>query len=65
MKIDQTNALQQLKLSMSGYDGPTKSKIISLSETARDFFHLLEIFGKNKNVENFVNVWLLKNPIKK
>ena len=65
IKIDQTLALQKLKFSMSGYDGLKKSKIISLSETARDFFHLLESFGKNKNVIKFVNVWLLKNPIQK
>ena len=35
----------------------------SLSETARDFFHLLEAFGKTKNIKKFVNVWLLEDPV--
>ena len=35
----------------------------SLSEIARDFFHLLEAFGKTKNIKEFVNVWLLEDPV--
>ena len=35
----------------------------SLSEIARDFFHLLEAFGKTKNIKEFVKVWLLEDPV--
>ena len=39
--------------------------MLSLLETARDFFHLLESVGKTENIKKFVNVWLLKDPIQK
>ena len=33
--------------------------------TAQDLFHLIQSFGKNENIANFVNVWMLEDPIQK
>ena len=37
--------------------------MLSLSVTA--IFYLLESFGENGNIKNFINVWLLEHPIQK
>ena len=50
---------------MGGYKALLNAEISSLSKFARDFFHLLESFGKNENITNFVNIWLLEDPILK
>ena len=34
-------------------------------ETAQDLFHLIHCFGKNENITNFVNMWMLEDPIQK
>ena len=39
---------------MQDYEKLTNNNM--LTETARDFFHLLESFGKNKNIKKFVDV---------
>ena len=45
---------------MQDYEKLTNNNM--LTETARDFFHLLESFGKNKNIKKFVNVQLIEGP---
>ena len=29
----------------------------------QDIFHLIHSFGKNEQLTNFVNVWILQDPI--
>ena len=53
-RVDQKLTFQKLKTSMQDYEKLTNNNM--LTETARDFFHLLESFGKNKNIKKFVNV---------
>ena len=66
---DDKITLIKLKLSMIGYCNFTKFlEIDKLSETAQDFFHLIYCFGKNEkitNFVNFVNTWLLEDPLQK
>ena len=50
-RINQQLTLQKLIVSMQGYKKLTNNEMLSLSETPRDFFHLLESFGKNENVK--------------
>ena len=52
--------LAKLKFSMNGYDKLTEKKIKLLWETAEDFFHLIQSFGQNENITNFVNAWMLE-----
>ena len=44
-------------------DNCQKIEIKKLSESAQDFFHLIHSFGKNKQLTNFENVWMLEDPI--
>lgn len=62
-RTDQKLTLQKLKFSMAGYEGLTNNERMLLSETGREFSHLLESFGKNENITKFLNVWLLEDPI--
>ena len=64
-RVDPELTLQRLKFSMQGYKKLTNNKLLLLSETARDFFHLLKSFGKKKNRKKIVTVWLLEDPIQK
>ena len=50
---------------MQGYEKLTNNEILSLSETARNVFHLLQNFYKNENIKKFVNVQLLEDPTQK
>ena len=64
--IDQKNkklTLCKLKFSMNAYEKLLEKEIKKLSESAQDFFHLMHSFGKNKQLTNFVNVWMLEDPI--
>ena len=49
---------------MNFYKNLAEKDIFNLSRTAQDFFHLIYSFGKNENITNFVNVWMLKDPFK-
>ena len=50
---------------MNSYDNQAENKTKKLSETAQDLFHLIHSFGKNENITNFVNMWMLGDPIQK
>ena len=64
-RTDQKLTLQKLKFLITGYKGITNNKMISLSETARDFFYLLECFGKIELMTKFLSLWLLQDTIQK
>ena len=55
----------KLKFSMNGYYNLTTNEIGKLSETTQDFFHLIYCFRKNEKIRNFVNSWMLKDPLQK
>ena len=57
--------LFKLKFSMNSYENLAKNKTKILPETVQDLFHLIHSFRKNKNITNFVNVWMLEDPIRK
>ena len=48
---------------MNAYERLKENQIKKLSERAQDLFHLIHSFGKNKQLTNFVNVWMLEDPI--
>ena len=50
-RVDQKLTLQKLKVLMQGYRKLTNNEMLSLLETARDFFHLLESVGKTENIK--------------
>ena len=63
-KKDDKLTLIKRKFSMNGYKKLAEKEIFNLSSAAKGFFHLICSFGKNKNIKNFVNVWMLEDPIK-
>ena len=54
----------QAKIFNDTYEKLAENKIKKLSESAQDFFHLIHSFGKNEQSTNFVNVWMLEDPMK-
>ena len=60
---DHKLTLIKFKSSMNGYKNLTENKLFNLSGAAQDFFHLIYRLSKNENIKNFVNVWMLENPI--
>ena len=63
-KRDNKLTLIKLKLPMNGYKNLAEKEIFSLSSAVQDFFHRIYSFGKNKNLTNFVNVWMLEDPFR-
>ena len=48
---------------MSAYKRLLKKEIDSLSETAQNFFHFINAFGKKLNLKSFVNVWMVEDRL--
>ena len=60
---DKNLALCKLKFSMNVYEKLTETETKKLLESAQDFFYLIHSFGKNEQLTNLVNVWMLEDPI--
>ena len=60
---DKKLTLCKLKFSMNAYEKLTESEIKKLLESAQGFFRLIHNFGKKEQLKNFVNVWMLEDPI--
>ena len=50
---------------MNSYENLAENETKKLLETAQVLFHLIYSLGKNGNIKNFVNVWMLEDPIQK
>ena len=61
---DSKLTLIMLKFLMNSNENLAKNET-KLSETTQDLFHLINNFRKNENISNFVNVWMLEDPIQK
>lgn len=48
---------------MPSYKKLIENEINKLSETRQDLFHHIYSFGKNENITNFVNAWMLEDPM--
>ena len=64
-RVDNKVTLVKLKFSIKAFNKPGNEEIKRLSETAQDFFHFIESFGKFNNRQNYVELWLLEDPIQK
>ena len=62
---DNKLTLVKLKFSMNSYENLAENETKKLSETAQNLFDLIHSFGKNENITNFVNAWMLEDPIQK
>ena len=48
---------------MHAYERLKENEAKKLSESAQDLSHLMHSFRKNEQLTNFVNVWMLEDPI--
>ena len=62
---DNKLTLVKLRFSMNPYENLAESKTKKPWKTAQDLSHLIHSFGKNKNITNFVKVWMLEDSIQK
>ena len=52
--------LCKLEFSMNAHE---RLKDNEIKKSAEDLFHLIYSFGKNEELTNFVNIWMLEDPI--
>ena len=55
--------LCKLKCLRNAYDKLNENEHKKPLESAQDFFHLIHSFGKNEHLTNFVNIWILEDPV--
>ena len=60
---DHKLTLIELMFSMTSYKNLTNKEVSNLSNTAQDFFHLVNSFIKNEKITNFVNMWMQEDPL--
>ena len=51
------------KFLIDGYKTLTEKEIFNLSTAAHEFTFLIYNLSKNENITNFVNAWMLEDPI--
>ena len=62
-RSDKKITLCKIKFNMSAYKKLSKKEIDSLCETAQNFFHFINAFGKKLNLKSFVNVWMVEDRL--
>ena len=55
--------LVNVKFSMKACKNLSQREIVNLSDTARDFFHFFQSFGNFLKVNDFLDIWMVENPI--
>ena len=63
-RSDKKITLCKIKFNMSAYKRLLKKEIDSLSETAQNFFHFINAFGKKLNLKSFANVWMVEDRLR-
>lgn len=62
-RVDNKRTLVKLKFPNKVFNKLSNEEIKRLSETAQDFYHFIESFGKLNNLQNYVELWLLEDPL--
>ena len=65
-KIDRTDdkiTLCKIKFNLGACKDLTEDEIISLSDTARNFFYLIQAFGIKLKLRIFVNIWMVEDRL--
>ena len=63
--IDNKPMLEKLKFSIKALNKLSNEEIKRRTETAQDIFQFIKTFGKLNNLQNYVELWLLEDPIPK
>ena len=65
-KMDRTDkkiTLCKVKFSLSACKELTENEILSLSDTARQFFYFVQSFGNKLKLRSFVNTWMVEERL--
>ena len=62
-KTDRKITLCKIKFNLGACKKLSKKEIDSLSETARDFFYFIQVFGIKLKLRSFVNIWMVEDRI--
>ena len=65
-KMDRTDkklTLCKIKFSLSACKELTEDEILSLSDTARQFFYFVQSFGNKLKLRIFLNIWMLEERL--
>ena len=55
--------LVMVKFSMKACKNLSQREIVNLSDMARDFFHFFQSFGNFLKVNDFLDIWMVEDPI--
>ena len=62
-RTDNKVTLVNVKFSLNACKNLTKNELDNLSDTARDFFYFVQSFGEKFKLRDFVNLWVVEDPI--
>ena len=65
-KMDRTDkkiTLCKVKFSLGACKELTEDEILSLSDTARQFFYFVQSFGSKLKLRSFVNIWMVEDRL--
>ena len=62
-RTDQKLTLCLIKFNLGVCKYLSKKELGSLSDTARDFFYFVQVFGIKLKLKSFVNIWMLEDRI--
>ena len=65
-KMDRTDnkiTLCKVRFNLGACKQLSKDKILSLSDTARNFFYFIQAFGNKLKVRSFVNIWMVEDRL--
>ena len=62
-RTDKKITLCKVKFSLSACKELTEDEILSLSDTARQFFYFVQSFGNKLKLRSFVNIWMVEDRL--
>ena len=62
-RIDEKITLCKIKFSLSACKELSEDEILSLSETARNFFYFIQSFGNKLKLRSFLNIWMVEDRL--
>ena len=62
-RTDNKTTLCKVKFSLSVWKELTEDEILSISETARQFFYFVQSFGNKLKLRSFVKIWMVEDRL--
>ena len=62
-KSDNKITLCKIKFDLAAWKQLSEDEIISLSDTARNFFYFIQTFGSKLKLRSFLNIWMVEDRL--